>query len=785
MVADEQELAIPKETLDFFANDEIRARVFYEKYALRDENNNIIEKTPIETWHRVARAIASVERDEKKKEWEDKFYWLLEDFKFIPGGRILFGAGNEKRKVTLINCYYIPIKEDSIEGIFNWCKEAARTYSYGGGVGVDISILRPKGSPVHNAALKSSGSVSFMEIMSETTHTIGQQGRRGALMITIEVSHPDIFDFIKVKQNLTKVRYANISVKVSDEFMRAVENDEEFTLRYENKVIGKIEKKVKAREIWNELIKSAHQWAEPGIIFWDTAKRFSPSEYNGMNVKGTNPCSEQILEDYGACDLGNINLSYFVKDPFTDHASIDWQSLEKTVRYSVRFLDDVLDYNKDKHPLPEQREASMRGRRIGIGFTGLADMLVKLKLRYDSEEALQFVDKLFDFIKIKAYDESIETAKEKGPFPMFDAEKHLSMEFIKQLPDEIKEKIKQFGLRNVAILTVPPVGSGSILAGTSSGIEPIFEFSYIRRSESLSKGEFKVYHPLVKQYMAMFNITDEKDLPSFFVKAYNINPHFRVRMQATIQKHIDGAISSTVNLPSDTSVEEVGNIYMEAWKQGCKGITVYREGSREGILITEDSKKKEEKKENKAEKEKWERPTTMTGKTIKLNTMSGALYVTLNFDENNVPKEVFINLGKTGSEGKSYTEAIGRLISKYLQIGGSIDEVLNSLKGIKSSDETFWDRGVKIYSIPDAIAKAIEIGLGRFNFKTKELASNFEDGIQKQLSKEKDEQNKENDNKENKKNGFEMLVCPKCGEKTLIYENGCYTCKTCGYSKCE
>jgi ribonucleoside-diphosphate reductase alpha chain len=785
---------IPQETLDFFGGDEIRARVFFEKYALKDEQGNALEKTPVEMWERIARAISGVETNQEAREKAYKdFLWLLNDFRFVPGGRIMFGAGQQKRKATLINCYVIAIKEDSIEGIFDWCKEAARTYSYGGGVGTDISILRPKGTPVHNAALFSTGSVSFMEIMSETTHTIGQAGRRGALMITLRVDHPDIFDFIHVKQNLEKVRYANISVRVTDEFMKAVENDEEFTLWYENNIIGRVEKKVKAREIWNELIHSAWKWAEPGIMFWDTMKRESPSEYNGMEIVTTNPCAEQPLQNYGACDLGNINLSAFVKDPFTEKASIDWENLEKTVRIGVRFLDDVLDYNEPLHPLKAQAEAAKNTRRIGLGFTGLADMFAKLRIKYDSEEALKFADELFEKIKNWAYDQSTELAKEKGPFPLFDKDKHLSRPFVQRLNDELKKKIAQYGLRNVAILTVPPVGSGSVLAGTSSGIEPIFAFSYTRRSESLSKGEFKVYHPLVKQYMAFAGIESEEELPDYFVPAYKIEPNFRVKLQATIQKHIDSGISSTVNLPRDISEEAVGEIYMQAWKTGCKSITVYREGSREDVLSLESGKKEGQQ----AKAQVWERPETMVGKTVKMVLPQGSLYVTVNFDEEGNVKEVFANMGRGGSQEKSYCEAIGRLISRYLQAGGSIDNVLKSLKGIRANDSITWYKGLKLYSVPDAIAKAIEIAMGTATFATgslKEAAKAEESsalGHQLQVSSEEGIKSEEGNGDVNTKTEasqteeIEPSVCPVCGEKTLVYENGCYICKNCGYTKCE
>jgi ribonucleoside-diphosphate reductase alpha chain len=753
---------IPAETMVWFGNDDLRARVFIDKYAMKDNDGTLVEKVPEEMWRRVAREISSVESAPKMAEWENRFYWLLENFRMVPGGRILFGAGQEKykRRVTLNNCYVIPIKDDSLESIFEWTKEAARTYSLGGGVGADISILRPKGAPVNNAALESTGSVSFMNIMSETTGTIGQAGRRGALMITIRVDHPDIMDFIKVKRDLMHVRYANISVMITDEFMRKVESDDDFTLHYESPKVKRIEKVVRARELWNELIESARNWAEPGLIFWDTMKRESTSEYNGMEILTTNPCSEIPLEAYGACNLGNVNLSVFVKNPF-ENAELNWEDLEKAVRYTVRFLDDVVDYNLYKHPLKAQTDEAAKSRRIGVGFTGLGDMLIKLKIKYDTQESIEFVDSLFERIRNIIYDESTRIAEEKGAFPAFDLEKHLKSPFISRLGPDLIKKITERGLRNVALITVPPVGSGSALAGSSSGIEPVFAFSYVRRSESLSQQIFKVYHPLVKEYMALYGIKDEKDLPEYFVEAHKIDPMFRIKLQATIQKYVDHSISSTVNLPSSATNDEVGKVYFEAWKAGCKGVTVYREGSREGILLTKEEAKKKEGRE-------FERSTILSGRTIVFPLLeTGKLYTTINFDVSGNPVEVFVNVGKSGSEEKAYSEAIGRLISLYLQQGGDIAKVVRALTGIKGKSVTFVS-GAKITSVPDGVAKAIDMAMkgGR---PQSTLTGDF------LVTSIKTEEDRETS----------FSTCPKCGNETLAFENGCLTCKTCGYSKCE
>ena len=779
---------IPEKTIDAFGGDELRARVFYEKYALRDKSGRIVEHKPEDMWHRVAREMASPEKNkELKAHWEDNFYWLLSNFKFIPGGRILFGAG-QQRRATLLNCYYMPIKEDSLEGIFEWCKEAARTYSFGGGVGTDISILRPKGAPVNNSAIYSTGAVSFMDLLSTTTGTIGQAGRRGALMITLDVKHPDIQEFIEIKndEQRSKVQFANISIKISDEFMQAVEDDTDFELKFENEKV-KISKTIRARDIWEKLVKSAWASAEPGLIFWDSVKKHSPTEYNGMEVHGVNPCSEQALEDYGNCCLGNINLSPFVKNAFTENASIDWENLEKAFQYSVRFLDNVLDYNMKKHPLSFQTKASTRSRRIGVGFTGFGDMLAKLNIKYDTAEGVEFADKMFEHIKNIVYEASTDLASEKGSFPVFDLDTHLSRPFLDTIDKRIVEKIKKQGLRNACILTVPPVGSGSLLAGTTSGVEPVFALSYFRRSKSLSKEEFKVYHPLVTEYREKFGLENDSELPDTFVTSHEIKPEMRVRMQAAIQKHIDSCISSTVNLPADITLEEVEKIYFLAWKLGCKGITVYREGSREGILVTEEEAKsqqqdKDEKKlptqtQNEGMKKTHhpnpisslrssstekikpiKRPQCLQGFTEVIKTGYGNLYVTVNtFEER--PVEVFVQIGKSGYSTMADAEATGRLVSLALRSGIAVEDVVEQLEGIGGSSPVFSD-GKLVMSIPDAIATVLK----------RHFVSVGDASVREPAKRPMD---------------LNLERCPDCGDRALAFEQGCMTCRSCGYSKCD
>ncbi len=779
---------IPEKTIDAFGGDELRARVFYEKYALRDKSGRIVEHKPEDMWHRVAREMASPEKNkELKAQWEDNFYWLLSNFKFIPGGRILFGAG-QQRRATLLNCYYMPIKEDSLEGIFEWCKEAARTYSFGGGVGTDISILRPKGAPVNNSAIYSTGAVSFMDLLSTTTGTIGQAGRRGALMITLDVKHPDIQEFIEIKNDAqrSKVQFANISIKISDEFMQAVEDDTDFELKFENEKV-KISKTIRARDIWEKLVKSAWASAEPGLIFWDSVKKHSPTEYNGMEVHGVNPCSEQALEDYGNCCLGNINLSPFVKNAFTENASIDWENLEKAFQYSVRFLDNVLDYNMKKHPLSFQTKASTSSRRIGVGFTGFGDMLAKLNIKYDTAEGVEFADKMFEHIKNTVYEASTDLASEKGSFPVFDLDTHLSRPFLDTIDKRIVEKIKKQGLRNACILTVPPVGSGSLLAGTTSGVEPAFALSYYRRSKSLSKEEFKVYHPLVTEYREKFGLENDSELPDTFVTSHEIKPEMRVRMQAAIQKHIDSCISSTVNLPADITLEEVEKIYFLAWKLGCKGITVYREGSREGILVTEEEAKsqqqdKDEKKlptqtqnegmdkthhpnpisslrSSSTEKIKpIKRPQCLQGFTEVIKTGYGNLYVTVNTFETR-PVEVFVQIGKSGYSTMADAEATGRLVSLALRSGIAVEDVVEQLEGIGGSSPVFSD-GKLVMSIPDALATVLK----------RHFVSVGDASVRESAKRPMD---------------LNLERCPDCGDRALAFEQGCMTCRSCGYSKCD
>lgn len=660
------------------------------------------EVGPLHIWDRIARAMASVEED--KEYWYDRFFSLLMDFKFIPGGRVMHGAGRDEaqRKPTLSNCYVIPIEEDSLEGIYRCLSESAMVYRTGGGVGTDLSILRPQGAPVNATVDASPGCTAFMNLLSESTNAVSQAGRRGALMLTLRVDHPDIESFITIKNdaNRTKVQYANISVLITHEFMQAVLADSDFDLRFE----GTVYRTVRARELWNTIITNAHASAEPGIIFWDTMREYHNVEYANP-LTSTNPCGEQPLASYTACNLGNLNLMKFVGDD----GVFDHDALAEATRVATRFLDNVIEYNMENHAMTKIRDAVSSDRRVGLGITGMADALVLMKKAYDSEEALDSIEEIMQTICYNSYETSIDLAEEKGAFSLFDWKGISKSKFIQSLPKELQKRIKEKGLRNCTLITMPPVGTGSIVAQTSSGIEPIFCTSYKRRvkqHDGETFREYKVYHPVVKEVFG-----GDENLPDYVRTAHQIDPYFRVRMQGVIQKYTDSSISSTINLSEDIDVETVADIYITAYKEGLKGVTVYREGSREGILQTEGPENKEEAGGTDADSSDGfhsvrRRPAVTQGITERINTGEGRIYVTINEDEFGMC-EVFSTIGKAGGNAAAQSEAISRLISLALRSGVDPREVINELKGI-SGPNPVWENGELILSTPDAIGKAIE-----------------------------------------------------------------------------
>jgi len=640
-------------------------------------------------------------------------------------------------------------------------------YRTGGGVGTDLSILRPKGATVNATVDASPGCTAFMNLLSESTNAVSQAGRRGALMLTLRVDHPDIEDFITIKNDSTrtKVQYANISVLVTHEFMQAVLDDTDFELRWG----GKVYRTVEARQLWNKIIANAHASAEPGIIFWDTMREYHNVEYANP-LTSTNPCGEQPLASYTACNLGNLNLMKFVRSDGT----LDHDDLAEATRTATRFLDNVIEYNMNNHAFDKIEAAVSSDRRVGLGITGMADALVLMKCKYDSQEGLDAVGEIMQTICHTSYETSIELAEEKGAFPLFDWEGISQSKFIQSLPQALQDKIEQSGLRNCTLITMPPVGTGSIVAQTSSGIEPIFCTSYTRRvkqEDGESFREYKVYHPLVQRLFG-----GDDDLPDYVVTSHQIDPYFRVKMQGVIQQYTDSSISSTINLPEDIDLETVADIYITAYKEGLKGVTVYREGSREGILQTDTSSKEEsvEATEGAAGDtnylHKRRRPTVTRGVTERIRTGEGNIYVTMNEDELGLC-EIFSAIGKAGGNAAAQSEAISRLISLALRSGIDPQEVIDELKGI-SGPTPVWEDGELILSTPDAIGKAMERYLQR---RSGDIPAEVEaptalamevPPIRAAASGAKT-----------------LTTCPECGS-TVAHENSCLTCKHCGWSKC-
>jgi len=779
------------------------------------------ETGPLQMWDRIARAIASVETPENQERIYLDFFNVLKDFKLVPGGRIMHGAGRTeaRREPTLSNCYVIPITwgysqdviesleevlelgpekvddvrkivmdarrsgmkyndvvncllgeeltklqlskllypADSLDAIYQNMKEAALVYRSGGGVGTDLSALRPKGTSVNSTMDTAPGAVEFMNILSESTETVAQHGRRGALMLTLRVDHPDIEHFITIKDDpeRTRVQHANISVLLTNEFMEAVECEREFRLHWENEDplnlrYGKVEERsVNAKELFDKIVRHAHSSAEPGLIFWDAMREYHNGEYMAP-LESTNPCGEQPLAPYTSCNLSNLNLTAFV----TENGKFDFDSFITAVRVSTRFLDDVVEYNTNNHALHRIRTAVANDRRIGLGVTGL---------KYDNEMGLETVENIMRTMRDEAYRTSIELAREKGAFPAFVWEGYSRSKFVQSLPEEIRRAIEREGIRNVTVLTMPPVGTGSIVTQTSSGIEPIFATGYDRTVKQGDRGDtkkYRVYHPLVRRLFG----TDE-NLPPYVVTAHKIDPFFRVRMQRIIQKYVDTSISSTINLPEDTSVETVAQIYMDSWKQGLKGVTVYREGSRRGVLETSEHAGKSLEQKVNGYVHPRTRPPVTTGVTERIRTGEGNLYVTINEDDRGIC-EVFSAIGKAGGNAAAQSEAISRLISLALRSGIDPGEVVEQLIGI-SGPVSVWEDGELILSTPDALGKALRRHLQRKGFNSSAKNS----GVQ--LLQQG------GDGKGIALNG----TCPECGSSVQM-ETGCVTCLHCGWTKC-
>ncbi len=613
----------------------------------------------------------------------------IREKKFLYGGRILSNRGlyKEGRKVTYSNCYVITPPEDNIESIFDCAKKLARTYSYGGGCGIDISGLAPKGARINNAAKETTGSVSFMELYSLVTGLIGQNGRRGALMISLDCSHPDVPDFIELKTDLEKVTKANISLRIHKDFMEAVKNDQEYMLHYTRETTGEvIEKKVKARELFRKITDTNWDYAEPGALFWDRITGWSLlSNTDTFTYAGVNPCAEEPLPAGGSCLLGSINLSAFVRDPFSEHSYFDFDGLKACVKAAVKALNEVLDEGLPLHPLEEQRESVRQWRQIGLGIMGLADALIKLGLTYGEEEAVAMCHRIGFAMADTAIAASALLAKEEGAYPMCNIRQVMETPYFQvNTTKKTRELVKKYGLRNSQLLTIAPTGTLSTMLGISGGIEPIYANYYMRKTESLHGTDvyYKVYTKIVENYMKQHNIEEDKDLPEYFVTAMTLDYRQRINMQAAWQEHIDASISSTVNVPNSFTKEETENLYLYAYEKGLKGITIFRDGCRRvGILNTQ---MKEEKKEV-TPGEGLKRGEILLvsddviGKKRKLITGCGSLHCIALFDPHTgALLETYLSKGSTGG-CNNFMVGLSRMISISARGGISIETIVDQL----------------------------------------------------------------------------------------------------------
>jgi ribonucleoside-diphosphate reductase alpha chain len=799
----------------------ISQTVFLDRYALKNQEGQPVETKPEEMWRRIAHAVAQVEKKEHREAWEEKFYEIMQDFQFVPGGRILSGAGTGY-KVTFYNCFVIPSPKDSRGGILDTLGNMVEIMARGGGVGINLSSLRPRGSRVKKVNGFSSGPINWAELFSVATKDIIQQGgtRRGALMLMLWDWHPDIEEFITVKQDLQKINGANLSVCVSDVFMEAVKKDEDWDLVFPDvedpdydtkwdgylpnwKALGKkviVQKTVKARAIWDLIATAAWKSAEPGVVFMERYnKQFNNYYYEFVNC--VNPCGEEGLPYWGVCNLCSINLAALVND----EGVLDYDRLAEIARIGVRFQDDIVD--ADVYIFDEIKKVQLQGeRRIGLGTMGLGDALIKMKIRYGSEKSLEVIDKIYKTIRDAAYESSIDNAKEKGPFPKIDIKKHLEGYFVNQLPEALKKKMKKYGIRNSLLLQQAPTGSTSLLAGVSSGIEPVYEFEFIRRDRL---GEHILRHHLFDEWFASFvkehgREPTKDERPDYFVSANDLSPENHVEVQAAIQKYVDASISKTVNAPRTHTVEDVKRLYTLAYDLGCKGIAYMREGSREGVLIRKEEAPVEQVKESvfSSIPEVKPRPTVLQGSTYETETPVGKAYITINTNGGNQPVELFINVGKAGSDVTAMAEGLGKLISLTLRMSSPIppieraQKIANMLIGIGGARSLGF--GVnRIRSLPDAVAKVIEKHFGFFQqhrldqvsqpaerVPTQGERENEEQDVAKLLEKIEASSKKPLAIEEQQSRMVTVDLCPKCGEGSLVFEEACKKCYSCGYSEC-
>jgi ribonucleoside-diphosphate reductase alpha chain len=750
----------------------IAEQIWNMKYRFRAADGTPVDASVEDTWRRIARALAEVEAE--PAHWEERFYAALEDFRFLPAGRITAGAGTA-RKVTLFNCFVMGTIPDDMGGIFDNLREAALTMQQGGGIGYDFSTIRPKGAVVKGVSADASGPLSFMDVWDAMCRTIMSAGsRRGAMMATMRCDHPDIEAFIAAKSDPARLRMFNLSVLVTDAFMAAVTADGPWDLQFD----GRVYHTVQARDLWNRIMQATYDYAEPGVIFIDRINQANNLSYI-ENISATNPCGEQPLPPYGACLLGSINLAKLVIDPFGPRARLDAAALKDLVRVAVRMMDNVVDASR--FPLPQQEAEAQAKRRIGLGVTGLADALAMVGLRYGDDKAVRQTEIWMHKIAVAAYLASVDLAREKGAFPLFDAEKFLASGTMQGMDETVREAVARHGIRNALLTSVAPTGTISLYAGNvSSGIEPVFAHAYTRKV--LQKDGSRTEEEVVDYAVAMWReVMGDAPLPEWFVTAQDLAPEDHVRMQAAAQKWVDSSISKTINCPEDISFEAFKDVYMQAWETGCKGCTTYRPNDVTGsvLSVSETTEKRPEQVGNMPSQggeviymaDPLDRPTELEGATYKLKwpDSNHAIYVTVNdivLNGHRRPFEVFIN--SKNMEHYAWTVALTRMISAVFRRGGDVSFVVEELKAVFDPRGGAWMGGKYVPSILAAIGGVLERHMVSIGFLAGEGMGLKQDPQSQAVGLD----------------APRGPACPACGSYDMRMIEGCMTCASCGHSKC-
>jgi ribonucleoside-diphosphate reductase alpha chain len=774
----------------------ISQQIWDMKYRLKGPDGAPVDKTIEDTWHRVAAALAEAEAPEQRAALTERFASAMADFKFMPAGRIMAGAG-AKRNVTLFNCFVMGTVPDDMSGIFEHLREAALTMQQGGGIGYDFSTLRPKGAPVKGVGADASGPLTFMDVWDAMCRTIMSAGhRRGAMMATMRCDHPDIEAFIEAKRTPGRLRMFNLSVLVSDAFMDAVKADQPWELKFG----GVTYRVLQARDLWDKIMRSTYSSAEPGVIFIDRINRKN-NLYYCESIQATNPCGEQPLPPYGACLLGSVNLAALVRSPFEDGAAIDIPALNELVATAIRMLDDAIDVSN--FPLPQQLHEAKAKRRIGLGVTGLGDALIMCGARYGSAAAVKLTESWLKAIERAAYLASAALAAEKGAFPLYDREQYLAGENIRGLDQDVRDAIAKNGMRNGLLTSIAPTGTISLFAdNVSSGLEPVFSFKYTRnvlmpdgtrQAEEVSDHAYRLFRRLKGE---------DAPLPDAFVDAQTLTPRDHVVMQAAVQKYVDSAISKTINVPVDLPFEDFKDVYILAYESGCKGCTTYRPNDITGAVLEAPkaevlqpelplARKAEHKPADVFEAggvvymtQPLDRPEALPGSTYKIRWPESdhAIYVTINDiiqDGRRRPFEIFIN--SKNMEHYAWTVGLTRMISAVFRRGGDVSFVAEELKAVFDPRGGSWMDGRYVPSLLAAIGNVIERHMIQIGF----LPDPAKDRAEIELMAARKVANLADGLGNGDAGGRKLAHCPKCGSPSLIRQEGCDLCTSCGYSKCS